>query len=81
MFDNHEAVLGKLAATGRKEFSLDTIKAVMEEVWESGARQFEQGNSPPEPEAGTLPDYFSDPETANLLAQLPPAPATEELER
>jgi hypothetical protein len=78
MFDNHEAVLGKLAATGRKEFSLDTIKAVMEEVWEEGAdqhvRAMQEGH-------GTLPDYFSDPESVNLLAQLPPAPATEELER
>lgn len=72
MFDNHEAVLGKLAATGRKEFSMDTIKAAMEEVWQEGAAQHERD---------TLHDYFSDPETVNLLDQLPPAPPAEELER
>lgn len=76
MFDNHEAVLGKLAATGRKEFSLDTIKTVMEEVWEEGADQHVRAM-----QEGHVSDYFANPETVNLLAQLPPAPATEELER
>lgn len=75
MFDNYDAVLAKLTATGKSEFSLDAIKTVMEEVWESGARQFEQNNAPAQPEAGTLPDYFSNPETI----QLPTPP--EELER
>lgn len=76
MFDNHEAVLGKLAATGKKEFSMDTIKAMMEEVWQEGAAQHERDIS----QTDKLYDYFSDPATVKLIDQLPPAPATEELE-
>ena len=42
MFDSHDRVLEKLAASGGKEFSLETLKAVMEEVWQEGAARHEQ---------------------------------------
>ncbi len=42
MFDSHDRVLEKLAASGGKEFSLETLKAVMDEVWQEGAARHEQ---------------------------------------
>lgn len=75
MFDNHDAVLCKLAASGKQQFSLEELKAVMGEVWEEGAAQHERDLM----QTDKLYDYYSDPESVNLLDQLPPS-SREELE-
>lgn len=77
MFDSHDRVLEKLVASGRKEFSLDALKMVMEEVWQEGAARHEQELMHHDPDFLAMTEAE---DVSKLFDQLPPPQPREELE-